>query len=317
MIRFRILSAGGLLAVALFTAGCENGQAPTMPAWNPPFERSNRDFNKPSGAMRHDSWSRTDYGSRSRGPSDSEMPNPRDKGGDGWRDARTMESSKAAVATIRPAAAAKDTNVRGTVVFTQEANGVRVRVELNGVQPNSKHGIHLHQKDDLSSADLKSAGDHFNPAGKHHGGLMGDEHHAGDLGNITADGSGHATLDTVVRGLSLDGPDNGVVGKSVIIHAGEDDLKTDPSGNSGDRIAGGAIRAGESNLRGSMDDRMIDDRDRVRGAAAEMPATRDVKGAENMGTGPRDITGADQETGTGGKAAAEREMKEPDSEMNK
>jgi Cu-Zn family superoxide dismutase len=103
-----------------------------------------------------------------------------------------------------------------------------------------KHGVHIHEKGDCSAPDAASAGAHFNPTQKHHGGPTGDERHAGDLGNIEPDASGRAQLSW--RGkLDLTGP-NSIIGKSVVIHEKEDDLKTDPSGNSGARVACGEIK---------------------------------------------------------------------------
>ena len=87
------------------------------------------------------------------------------------------------------------------------------------------------------------SGAHFNPTQKHHGGPMTLDHHAGDLGNIEADASGKAHLDWKGK-LSLSGKDS-IIGKSVVVHEKEDDLKTDPSGNSGARIACGAINAAD------------------------------------------------------------------------
>jgi superoxide dismutase, Cu-Zn family len=147
----------------------------------------------------------------------------------------------AAVAEVKPAANAKDVKVTGTVSFAAAEHGVKVLVDLKGLTPNGKHGFHIHEKGDLSSPDLKSAGPHFNPHGKKHGGPEGDERHGGDLGNITADADGNVKTEIMAHGVTINGEKDGVVGRSVIIHAKADDLKTDPSGDSGDRIAGGVI----------------------------------------------------------------------------
>ena len=144
-----------------------------------------------------------------------------------------------AVAIVRGAGDNKD-KINGTLTFTDVADGVRVYGEVTGLSPG-KHGFHVHQNSDLTDPQLKSAGPHFNPDGTKHGGPHGDMRHAGDLGNLTADADGKARIDEVFKGLSIRGEKNGIVGKSVIIHAGEDDLSTDPAGNSGDRVAGGAI----------------------------------------------------------------------------
>jgi Cu-Zn family superoxide dismutase len=130
--------------------------------------------------------------------------------------------------------------VTGTVTFTKVGDEVQVVADIQGLKPG-KHGFHIHEKGDCSAPDAASAGAHFNPTHQHHGGPMTPEHHSGDLGNIQADASGKAHLDWKGK-LSLAGQDS-IIGKSVVVHEKEDDLKTDPSGNSGARIACGAIMA--------------------------------------------------------------------------
>ena len=146
-----------------------------------------------------------------------------------------------AVAIIHGAGDNKD-KIKGTASFVPESEGIKIVVDVTGLTPG-KHGIHVHQKPDLSAPDLSSAGPHFNPGGAshHHGGPDDANHHAGDLGNIEADDSGHGHLELMSKDLSIEDPKTGVIGHSIIIHAKPDDLKTDPAGNSGARIAGGAI----------------------------------------------------------------------------
>ena len=151
---------------------------------------------------------------------------------------------KMATATIEPSKAPGQDEVRGTVHFASTANGVKVTANITGLEPNSKHGFHVHEKADLSAPDLASAGGHFNPTMHKHGGPQGDERHGGDLGNLTADASGKANYEAIIPGITIDDPKTGVVGHSVIIHEKPDDLKTDPSGSSGNRIAGGVIKSG-------------------------------------------------------------------------
>ncbi len=155
--------------------------------------------------------------------------------------AKTMSMASAtAVAELKPSKAATtqptNNNVTGTVTFTEGDDGVVVVAHLMGLSPG-KHGFHIHEKGDLSDAALQSVGPHYNPSHSHHGGPDTAEHHAGDLGNITADESGHAMMKTTLKGVKL----SDLVGRSVIVHAAADDLKTDPAGNSGGRIAGGVI----------------------------------------------------------------------------
>jgi Cu-Zn family superoxide dismutase len=142
-------------------------------------------------------------------------------------------------ATTQPA----NNNVTGTVTFVQTGSDtIKVVVDLTGLAPNTKHGFHIHEKGDLSDPQLMSAGAHFNPAGHKHGGPDSPMAHAGDLGNVTADSNGNVRTEMTVKGISLDKDSpNNIVGRSVLVHAKEDDLKTDPSGNSGGRVAGGVI----------------------------------------------------------------------------
>lgn len=152
--------------------------------------------------------------------------------------AGTSGTTMSAVALIQPAAGQ---NVSGKVTFTQLAHGVRVVADVQGLTPGL-HGFHIHEKGDLSDPEFKNAGPHFNPASRPHGGLTSEHRHAGDLGNLDADASGKAHLETVLHDVTLTGT-NAIVGRSVIIHASMDDLKSQPAGNSGARIAGGVITA--------------------------------------------------------------------------
>jgi Cu-Zn family superoxide dismutase len=165
---------------------------------------------------------------------------------------QTMANEKAkdhkpmAVAMIRPAGAAATQpamgNVTGTAKFTQtDKSTVQMVVDLKGLAPNSTHGIHVHEKGDLTAPDLTSAGGHYDPAmTKQHGGPDSPKRHGGDAGNLQADAKGNAHLELTLSGVSLTG-DNSLVGRSVIIHEKADDLHSNPSGNSGARIAGGVI----------------------------------------------------------------------------
>ena len=154
---------------------------------------------------------------------------------------------KTAMATITPAKAAAtqpaNQAVSGMVMFTQTGDGVKVTGDLMGLAPG-KHGIHIHEKADMSDASLASLGGHWDPdMHKHHGGPTGDMRHGGDLGNIEADDTGKAHVDVTVAGLTVgDGSAHDVVGHSIVVHAKEDDMKTDPSGNSGGRVAAGVIQ---------------------------------------------------------------------------
>jgi superoxide dismutase, Cu-Zn family len=132
--------------------------------------------------------------------------------------------------------------VGGTVRFTEEAGGgVRVVADVTGAKAG-KHGFHIHETGDCSAPDYKSAGGHFNPTGAVHACDPTNPRHAGDFGNIEVGPNGTGHMEMVAPNLTFDGPSS-LVGKAVILHAGEDDCKTQPSGNSGDRIACGVIQS--------------------------------------------------------------------------
>ena len=130
--------------------------------------------------------------------------------------------------------------VSGTITFTQEAGGVHVVAQVEGAKPG-KHGFHLHAGS-ACEGDFKSAGDHFNPTNVAHGAPDAAEHHAGDFGNIEVGSNGTGNADFTTTMLSLGEGANDAIGKAVILHGGEDDLKTQPSGNSGPRIACGVVQ---------------------------------------------------------------------------
>lgn len=131
--------------------------------------------------------------------------------------------------------------VTGTVTFTAVDGGVRVLADLEGLTPGD-HGFHIHEFGDCSAPDATSAGGHYNPTKKQHGGPDSAERHVGDLGNIKADATGKGHYDRVDKVIELKGAYN-IVGHSVIVHAKADDFVTQPSGNSGSRVACGVIVA--------------------------------------------------------------------------
>jgi len=141
-----------------------------------------------------------------------------------------------AVAVLSPGAGS---SVQGTVTFTAAPGGVAVKASLKGLPPGN-HGFHVHEFGDCSAPDFTSAGGHFNPRGNPHGAPTESARHAGDLGNVSAAADGTATLDWTDPTMKLDGPD-GVIGHAVIVHANADDLKTQPTGNAGGRVACGVI----------------------------------------------------------------------------
>jgi Cu-Zn family superoxide dismutase len=132
-------------------------------------------------------------------------------------------------------------DVRGTVTFTQTGDVVRVSGVVTGHTKGPK-GFHIHEKGDCSSADGMSAGGHFNPHTMKHGGPYEPVRHAGDLGNLNIGADGTAKFNFVVGDLSVSTRADGIIGRAVIVHAAPDDLKTDPTGNAGGRLACGVIK---------------------------------------------------------------------------
>jgi superoxide dismutase, Cu-Zn family len=135
----------------------------------------------------------------------------------------------------------KDNKITGKITFTQQPDGVLIVGDVDGLTPG-KHGFHVHEHGDCSASDGSSAGAHFNPTNKKHGGPDDPDRHVGDLGNMVADANGHAHYQRVDKVISLNGKDT-IVGLSIIIHADEDDYKTQPTGASGTKIACGIIEA--------------------------------------------------------------------------
>jgi Cu-Zn family superoxide dismutase len=126
--------------------------------------------------------------------------------------------------------------VHGTLTIEAMGDGAHFMGKLEGLPPNSTHGFHVHENGDCSAADGSSAGGHYNPAKVEHGAPHATSH-GGDLGNIEADDKGVARVSIHKDGVTV----AQLIGKGVIVHAQPDDLKTQPTGNSGARIGCGVI----------------------------------------------------------------------------
>ncbi|KAI8099605.1 copper/zinc superoxide dismutase [Halteromyces radiatus] len=139
-----------------------------------------------------------------------------------------------------------NTDVTGTIKFVQESENDPTTIEasLSGLTPG-KHGFHVHEFGDNTNGCI-SAGAHFNPFGKTHGAPEDENRHVGDLGNVVADAKGNATLKVTDNQIKLIGV-HSVIGRTIVVHADEDDLGrtthelSKTTGNAGDRWACGVI----------------------------------------------------------------------------
>ena len=148
-------------------------------------------------------------------------------------------SAAEAVAQIAPT---QGNTVTGSVALASSPQGVHVTGSIQGLKPDAEFGFHIHEKGDCSAPDGSSAGGHFNPTQAQHGNPTGPTHHAGDMLNIHSDAQGVAQVDVTAGGTTLHGdPGTDVLGKAIVVHEGPDDYTTQPSGNSGKRIACGVI----------------------------------------------------------------------------
>lgn len=133
----------------------------------------------------------------------------------------------------------------GTAKFKSTANGVKVSVKVSQLTPG-EHGIHIHTVGKCEAPAFSTAGGHFNPTGAHHGAKNAQEPHphVGDLDNLNVGQNGKASTTFTITGATLADGQNSLFhegGTALVIHGKADDLMSDPSGNSGERVACGVI----------------------------------------------------------------------------
>lgn len=155
---------------------------------------------------------------------------------------RKGEFAKLKVAPVTKAVAiltpTKGSDVKGRVTFTRDGDRVKVSAEITGLTPG-EHGFHIHEFG-VWSEDGMASGGHYNPTDHPHAGHDAAERHVGDLGNITANEKGVAKLELEDSGLRFAGPTS-IIGRGVVVHQKADDLKSQPAGDAGPRLAVGVI----------------------------------------------------------------------------
>jgi Cu-Zn family superoxide dismutase len=155
----------------------------------------------------------------------------------GHSHAPAAASVERAIVVLQPTEGSK---ASGTVEFKKVADGVEITARVEGLDANGKHGFHIHEFGDATSPDGTAMGGHFNPTGAPHAGPDADQRHVGDFGNLEADDNGVATYSRVDKHITFEGATS-ILGRGMIVHAGTDDLESQPTGDAGARIAQGII----------------------------------------------------------------------------
>jgi Cu-Zn family superoxide dismutase len=173
-------------------------------------------------------------------------PQAQDEPGPNAAEVRSAEAPPAtnivfAKAVIEPTAG---NTAQGTILFSESSGRVNISGELNGLAPGL-HGLHVHEQGDCSAPDASSAGGHFEPDADPHGSPLSgpEDHHVGDLGNVSANVLGAAKIDSYDSEMTLDAGMASITGRAVIVHAESDDFSDQPSGDAGKRVGCGVIMA--------------------------------------------------------------------------
>lgn len=173
------------------------------------------------------------------------------KGGAGGTNAGTSSALAQANAregciTSRAALVSRSgSKVQGDLLFEQCGTTLTITGLVTGLTPNQLHGFHVHENGDCSAPDASSAGGHYDPDGKPHGAARSVQvqTHAGDFGNLPADANGNSKVTIITTERTLRSGPLSLDGRAVVVHAKPDDLRTQPSGDSGARVACGVVTA--------------------------------------------------------------------------
>jgi Cu-Zn family superoxide dismutase len=163
------------------------------------------------------------------------------KGGEKKKGEKLPAADVVQTAAIEAKSGAKLT---GKYTFTQKGKEVTLKVEVENAPPGD-HAVHIHETPDCSDPDGKKAGGHWNPSADQHGDWHAEHHHLGDVGNmkVGADGKGMIELKTDKWTMDSGDAKTDVLGHAIIVHEKIDDMKTQPTGNAGNRIGCGVIPA--------------------------------------------------------------------------